>query len=269
MLKPSFVSVLLFCSLLTFKVFGQAGMTVSPSKLYYKLPAGGTGTQKVTVANPNNSELEVGVSLSDWDYDAFGNNVIHEMGSLKTSCAEWIRVLPGAVFNLQPNERRELQVVFNVPPNADQSIPVHTAMLFLTQMNPADSRASNGTAVKVSVRIGIKVYHSFIQSEKRDLEVIGLKDTTIAKPLASLLELQVENTGKLWVDGKVKWELLNTQTGGKIKMDEQDFYALPGDKRIIRQNLPTKLEKGHYTATAVINYGNNDELKVAELEFER
>lgn len=252
-MKISFAGILLFCSILAYKTYGQVGMTASPSKLYFKLPGGGTATQKVIVSNPNDRELDVGVSFSDWDYDSVGNNRIYEMGTLKNSCAEWIKVLPASVFTLQSNERRELDVVFTVPQNADRSIPVHTAMVFLTQMNPADSRAQNGAAIRVSVRLGIKVYHSFVQTENRDLEVIGLKDTTASLPVkgpvaqkaatATLLELQVQNTGKLWIDGKVKWELLNTQTGGKTQMDEQDFYSLPGDKRIIRQYLPAKDRK--------------------------
>src|SRR5476651_1686069 len=134
-MKILFAYLLLFSSLLVCNAYGQVGITVSPTKLYFKLPAGATGTQKVTVVNPNNSELVVGISISDWDYDEDGNNRLYDMGTLKNSCADWFRVLPGAVFTLQPNERRELEVVFVVPQKADQSIPVHTAMLFLTQMN--------------------------------------------------------------------------------------------------------------------------------------
>jgi hypothetical protein len=37
----------------------------------------------------------------------------------------------------------------------------------------------------------------------------------------------------------------------------------------MREALPKDLKKGKYTATAVINYGNKDELKVVELEFAR
>jgi len=276
-MKILFPCLFLLSSLLACNADGQVGMTVSPSKLYFKLTPGATNTQKITVVNPNNSELDVGVSISDWGYDATGNNILYDMATLKNSCAEWFRVLPGSVFTLQPNERRDLEVVFAVPRDADQSVPVHTAMLFLTQMNPGDARAQNGAAIKVSVRIGVKIYHSFVQSENRNLEVVELKDTTIvpenkgavaaaATPI-HLLELQVQNTGKIWMEGKVKWELLDTQTGVKTKMEEQDFYTLPGDTRTIRQSLPDNLKKGNYTATAVINYGNKDEIKVVELEF--
>jgi len=71
-------------------LLAQAGMTVSPGKLYYKLAPGGTGTQKIVVSNPNNKDLEIGVSLNDWDYDSLGNNQTYDAGTLKTSASEWI-----------------------------------------------------------------------------------------------------------------------------------------------------------------------------------
>jgi hypothetical protein len=47
------------------------------------------------------------------------------------------------------------------------------------------------------------------------------------------------------------------------------FILFPEMLRIMREALPKDLKKGKYTATAVINYGNKDELKVVELEFAR
>lgn len=270
-MKPFFAYLFLITIFLGCKAYGQTGMAVSPGKLYFKLPPGGTAIQKIIVSNPNDRELQVGASISDWDYDSVGNNRTYEMNTLKTSCAGWFKVLPSAVFTLQPNERREVQIIFATPGDADRSVPVHNALLFLTQMNPVNSRSQNGAAIKVSVRIGIKIYHSFLQTEDRDIEIVSLQDKPALPGVKGpgMLELQIQNTGKIWLEGKVKWELLNTQTGKKIKMEDQDFYSLPGDKRTVRQNLPADFKTGHYTATAVINYGNKDELKVVELEFER
>ncbi|WP_276349242.1 hypothetical protein [Daejeonella sp. JGW-45] len=253
-------------------VMAQAGMTVSPGKLYYKLAPGASATQKIVISNPNNKELEIGVSMNDWDYDTLGNNQTHDAGTLKNSAAAWVQVMPGSYFTLQPNEKRELDIIFTVPAGANTSIPVNTAMLFLTQLNPGDAKAQDGTSIKVSVRMGVKIYHSFTQAEERDIEVTNFTDILPAKDdktTGGFLELSLHNTGKTWMEGKVKWELLNTQTGAKTKLDDQDIFSLPGDKRIVRQSLPANLAKGKYTATAVINYGNKDELKLVELEFAR
>lgn len=264
-----FFTAILLLSSLNGQLFAQAGMTVSPGKLYYKLSAGSSGTQKIIVSNPNDKELEVGVSISDWNYDSTGNNVTYDAGVLETSSADWVQVLPGSYFTLQPNEKRELTIVFTVPANADKNIPVHNAMIFLTQLNPGDAKAADGTSIKVTVRMGVKLYHSFTAVEERDIEIVNLKDVSDSSNDPGYLEMALKNTGKIWLEGKIKWELLNTQTGEKRKLEDQDIYSLPGDYRIIRQALPKDLKKGKYTATAVINYGNKDELKVVELEFAR
>lgn len=257
------------CALLPASLFAQAGMTVSPGKMYFKLAAGTSGSQKILVSNPNDKSIEIGVSVSDWNYDSLGNNLTYDAGALETSCADWIQVMPGSYFTLQPKEKRELNVVFTVPANADRKIPVHNAMIFFTQLNPGDARAGDGTAIKVTVRMGVKIYHSFVQAEERDIDVINLRDVRDTGRNQGFLELALKNTGKSWLEGKVKWELLNTQTGEKRKLEDQEFYSLPGDNRLIRQLLPADLKPGKYTATAVINYGNKDELKVVELEFAR
>jgi hypothetical protein len=266
---PLFLIVFLLLSSVCGKVSAQAGMTVSPGKMYFKQAAGSSGTQRIVVSNPNDKELEVGVSISDWNYDSLGNNLTYDAGTLATSCADWVQVMPGSYFTLQPHEKRELNVVFNVPANADKNIPVHNAMIFLTQLNPGDAKAADGTAIKVTVRMGIKLYHSFVQAEERDIDVVNLKDVADTGSNPGYLELALKNTGKAWLEGKIKWELLNTQTGEKRKLEDQDIFSLPGDARIMREALPKDLKKGKYTATAVINYGNKDELKVVELEFER
>lgn len=254
------------------ELMAQAGMTVSPGKLYYKLAPGASATQKIVVSNPNNRELEIGVSMNDWDYDTLGNNQTYEAGSLKNSGSAWVQVMPGSYFTLQPNEKRELDIILTVPNDANTSIPVHTAMLFLTQLNPGDARAQDGTSIKVSVRMGVKIYHSFSQVEERNIEVVNFTDILPSKDdtaTGGFLELSLENTGKTWLEGKVKWEILNTQTGTKTKLEDQEIYSLPGDKRTVRQSLPANIAKGKYTATAIVNYGNKDELKLVELEFAR
>ncbi len=269
--KHYFIYLALFISSgSSFTAVAQAGMTVSPGKLYYKLGPGTSGTQKLVVSNPNSRELEIVVSMNDWNYDTLGNNQTYNAGTLKNSSASWVRVMPGSYFTLEPNEKRELDIVLTVPNDAETSIPVHTAMLFLTQLNPGDAQTINGATIKVSVRMGVKIYHTFSQAEERDIEVVNFTDIIPPKnegAKGGFLELNLQNTGKIWLEAIIKWELLNTQTGAKTKLSDQEIFSLPGDKRIVRQGLPDNLPNGQYTATAIINYGNKDEFKLVELEF--
>ena len=247
----------------------RAQVSVSPSRIYYKVGAGGSSTQRILLTNPNDKEVEVAVSVGDWKYDSLGNNLILDAGALRTTCADWIQVLPGSFFTLGPNERRELNIVLNVPPGADKSIPVHNAIIFVTQLNAPPDRTTPGTRFNITLRMGVKLYHSFVQPEEKNIEIEDFKETNDSTGLADALALTFRNTGKFWIEGKLNWELINTLTGEKIKLEGQDIFSLPGDTRIVTKKIPPKVAKGSYTATAVFNYGSKDDLKIAELEFVR
>lgn len=251
--------------------FGQTGITISPSKLYYKFPYGGNGTQKIILQNPNDKDLEIGVSINDWEYDSLGNNVTSEAGTLKNSCSNWIRIAEGTYFVLKPYERKEIEVALTAPSDADASVPVHTSMLYFTQLNPGGGAdAQQGANVRVTVKMGVKVYHTFVTNPTKDVEITDFKHqvSTAGEQKNNVLEMQIDNLGDTWVEGKVKVEMLNTSSGKKTKLDAVDFYQLPGDKRIVKINIPDKTKGGKYNATAVVSYGDRDELKVAELDFE-
>lgn len=241
----------------------QAGITASPTRLYFK--PGNKQEQVIMVTNPHKDKaLEIGAAINDWSYDSLGNNLSFDAGTLPQSCAAQVKVLPGAYFSLAPGETKELRVsVEGVPEN--KNIPVRTAMLYLTQLNPGDARAGNGAAIKVTVRMGIKIYYTAGSQGKPDMEIVNFLAETAAG--APRLKLYLDNTGSLWLNGFIRYDLLNRESGKKVSLPATEFYSLPGDKRVFEAALPQGLEKGKYTATAVVNYGDEDELKLAELDF--
>lgn len=248
------------------QLHAQAGISVSPGRLYYKLNTGASGSQYVSLTNPTEKELEVGVSFSDWEYEPSGNNKIVEANTLPTSCTDWIQILPSSYFVVKPGETKQIEVLFKVPANANQSVPVHTGMIFFTQLNPGAATDQNGAAIQVTVRMGVKVYHSFIKENNTLLDFADFTSYSDENK-NKIIELKIENQGNLWADGKVKWELFNNSTGKKSTLKESEFYTLPKDTRVLTQQLPNDLAKGNYTISAIMTYGENDVIKIAELEF--
>ncbi len=244
----------------------QAGISISPSRLYYNSSAAGLKAQKIKVTNPSDKPLELGVTISDWNYDSLGNNVLYPAGKLKTSCANALKVLPGAYFTLKPNEEKEISVQFNNAIKRSGDGSSQTAMIYLTQLNAGQATKTNGASIKVTVRMGVKVYFTNNPDEPAKIEIVNFKDGKSASN-ERILDLTIKNNGKIWGDGKAKWELLNTSTGSKTALDEFEFYSLPGDTRSLKAKLPTDLPKGKYTATSIVTYGKNKDIKVAELEF--
>ncbi len=249
--------------------YAQAGVSTSPNKLYYTFEPGGSGTQKLIVQNPADKELEVGISFSDWQYDSLGNNITTDPGTLPHSCSKWITIAQGSYFILKPFERKELDVIVTAPADLNKDIPVHTAMLYLTQLNPwKPGQSEEGASIIVTVRMGVKIYYSHVTAPQRSIEIVNFSHMkSHIEGAQDQLELKIDNLSDTWVKGNVKVELLNTSNGKKLFLDEVEFHQLPGDKRLVRLKLPAKADKGKYNATAIVNYGDRDELKVAELDF--
>jgi hypothetical protein len=245
----------------------QAGISVSPGKLYYRLDVGKSGSQFISITNPNNEKLEVGVSFSDWNYENSGANHIVAANTQPNSCVDWIQVLPSSYFEIQPKETKKIEVVLKVPLQVDNTIPVHNAMIFFTQLNPGKVQSAEGAAIQVTVRMGVKIYHSFIQKTIPEIEIVDFKNI-LDTHKNKTIQLKISNTGTIWADGKVKWELFNNSTGVKNMLNETDFFTLPNDIRELNQALPPTLKSGKYTVYAQITYGDREVIKIAELEFE-
>lgn len=251
--------------------WAQAGLTTTPPRIYFHLDPGGSASHQIRVGNPGNKALQVAVSLGDWNYDSLGNNKLYNAGTLPISCARWLQILPGTFFTVEPNQFVNVNLNVQVPDSVHKTPGVRTAMVYFTQLNPIGmGRTSAGAVIREVVRMGIKVYVSLEPSDNRNVDIENLqllrKTDTLHQQHLTLL-LGFENSGNVWLAGKISWELLNLDSGKKTRVPSQDFFSLPGDHRIVLQPLPEKLPLGPYTATAIINYGNQNELKVAELNF--
>ncbi len=243
----------------------QTGISVSPPRAYFEIGPGQTGTEKISVTNASKTTvLDLALSLADWGYDEKGNNVILPADSLKTSFAKWIVIREGSYFSLKPGETRDLTINVVVPPVLPEDISTFTALLFVSQMNPVDDVNAQGSSIKVSVRSGIKLYlRSTVKPRDNKLEITGLKFDS----QAGHLQLEFHNMSNVWTDGVVYTDLLNTGTGKTVKIEEAGFRTLPGDRRVMFIPLPGGLTRGNYTATVMIDYGNNSEMEAAELKF--
>lgn len=250
--------------LLSQPLFSQIGLSVSPPRLYYQLKAGEAGTQKVLISNVSKDHsMSLSLTIGDWKYDEQGNNLMLPPDSLATSCATWLSVPEGTYITLEPGEQREINLNMTVPHESDKKGNVQTAMLYVTQMNAVDGTDSDGAAIKVNVRQGIKIYRSGCDSEVKKLEIEHLKIDREVNSLA----LVFKNLGNIWINGKVTTSLFNQTTGDEFALEETIFYTLPDDHRTMYIPIGKPLEKGDYVATVVMDYGEDTTLEAAELQF--
>lgn len=256
--------VLLFCFFII-QGYAQTGISVSPPRVYFDTSSGASSTQKVTVTNVSQkNNLDLAVSLGDWEYDEKGENMMYPANTLQNSCASWISVKKeDNYFSLAPGERKELEVTLTPIKTATDTLSAHTAVLYVSQMNPVDDFDSKGANIKVSIRSGIKIFHTFSNSLTKKIEIEDLK----FDKSTNNLNLKFRNQSKIWVDGKISTEIINTKTGKKIVANGVVFYTLPGNLRKISIPVTEALEKGSYNASVIIDYGDASQLEMAELNF--
>lgn len=249
-----------------FTSFAQTGITIGPPRVYFTIAPGQSQTERVTITNPSaDYTLELGVSLEDWQYSEYGDNIIVPSGTLATSAAAWVAT-PETFFSLLPGESKELNIQMSIPSDAQlDSVPVHTTMLFVTQLNPRDGVDESGANIRVSVRTGIKLYQRMPGPERPLIEITNFR--YVKNESDNQLALHFDNISNVWSDGTISLELLNQENGEKIPLPALLFYTMPDDKRIQLINLPTNLPSGSYIATAMVDYGDKQALKIAELEF--
>lgn len=248
--------------------WAQTSLTVGPPRVYFVADAGVGQSQTVDVTNPSKDyTLELAVSLEDWKYSLYGDNLLHPPGTLPTSCSSWLSVSE-PFFSLGPGETKQLNLNMQVPPHIqfNDSVPVHTAMLFVTQLNPKQGPDKDGANIRIALRSGIKIYHRFTARNNADIEVTNLRYHQ-QDSVGNFVEITYEVPGNIWVDGNFIVEFINQENGKKTKLEQQGFYCLPLDKRKHYIEIPADLEPGDYIASVIANYGEHDRIKVAELEF--
>ena len=248
------------------KVNAQTGLSVSPPRTYFTLDAGQSETKKILVSNPSaTTTLELSVSFNDWEYDKDGNNVMADAGVFSNSCAGWLDILPQSFFSVAPGASYELEVRMRVPASLPDSVPVHTCMLFITQINPTDGVNEQGANIKIAVRSGVKIYHRTSVNRKADVDIT---DFAYNKENPTQIKFAFDNVGNVWTDGTITCELLNQNTGKKTKLEDVVFYSMPGDKREMYFQLPETLDAAKYIATAIFDYEHAASVKMAELSFD-
>lgn len=259
-----------YCFLLLQQSTAQSalGIAAAPMKLNYNSALGTAQSLRVTLHNPSASPLELQSSLVDWYRDSTGNIVDFPEGSLPTSCAAWIRLSePGGIV-IEPGGKKEVLVSILVPDSAKHRF--YNSMLYFTQLNPNQKVTdANGVQIKLAVRVGIQILYTPAGLFKKSLEVQNFWNTLggDSVELHQELWLKLKNDGDIIADGSIDFECLNLQSGKISKLPVSAFYTLPGAVRVLRFRLPPELPTGNYQATAMIDFGKNEELKIATLEF--
>ena len=262
--------VILSCIFILSTIWGGEavgqGLSVAPSRIFFKGKPGQTVTESITFTNNSDKPFTFTSVIKDWERDSLGTKVYHPVGKLKESNGNWLSLSESTII-LQPGQTK--QVALNMQITKDATALTHS-MVFFTQANEQkkiDTQVKIG--LNVLLEVGVQVYHVPDGLLPGTLEFLAFEDRGIKKKdtaLVRAMSIKVKNNGQLNKDAYVRFELTNIETGEEITIKPIAIAMLPYAVQSIHLELPGNL-KGRFLAVSILDAGSQYSLKVAEKEI--
>lgn len=256
--------VFLYLNTLTY----AQGISVSPSRIFFKGEAGQTVSQTISFSNTSTSEFYFVANIKDWDRDSVGVKKYYPIGQRKQSNASWLLLSENAV-RLAPGETKNVNLNMTIPHDGT-SLVLTNSMLFFTQVKEQKGELQKGVNMNVLLEMGIQIYHVPTGLSTGDLEFLAFEDKGLITPEGGnsvrKMLVKVKNTGQINKDAYVRFELTNIETGEEVPVKSIAIAMLPEAEQWIQLDLPATL-KGRYLAVAILDAGTQYDLKIAEKEI--
>ena len=218
-----FLSPVLFWA---FSVDAKQGFTIFPAKISLTIDKGGEQENFIKVTNAGDSAVGVKIDVQDFvpQVGASGFNFVAKAPGI-TSLVDWIEI-DRQVFNLKPNESRDVPFTVKVP--ADASPGSRFAVVFFA------TGTSGGSQLNVSARVGALVFLTIPGDFKQSGEISNLRSPKFTfKKEAIKFDFDFTNTGTVFFEPKGLLTITNI-FGKKIaEVPVEGYVVLPTGMRTI------------------------------------
>lgn len=247
------------------------GVAVAPSNVRFRTKPGNTETKYVTITNDTKKAEKFKISFADYDMNNGGAvtqlpaGQKHEYGLSK-----YITATPSFV-ELKAGEAKKIAVTINIPDEP----AAYKAAWCIMMIDQASERKyiTPPSNEKDNVVMGVIPVFGFGVYIFQNPPNVKLNKVEITKFNFSydkenrFVYITSRNVGDGLGFCKAYVEINNLNTGYKEKMFIKQFTIFPGMERVLDFQLPGSLAKGNYVATAVLDFGSEEEVEAAELEF--
>jgi len=253
--------------LLVQMVFAQA-VSFSPARIFFKGNPGETITEDITLYNSSKDTYEFIANIKDWKRDSLGTKIYFPMNVLPNSNAKNIS-LEGTSIKLGPGEKRSFTISMLIP--KENSNISSNSMLFFTQTNARQATVSgaNGIGIKINLELGVQLFYTPTTARVGEMKFLAFEyeNKVLEQEKINRFAVKFENTGDFNKDGVIRFELTNKQTGEETKLPPISIAIMPHDQQWIYCPMLTQLTAGDYLVVAILDTGENNDLKVAEKEI--
>lgn len=238
-------------------------ISTSPTRINYKVTPGGSGRSRITVANNSTDKQGFQVTFGDFSASITGKSQFSKEGTEDRSCASWLTATP-AVFELEPGETQDIQVLIDVPGDSSALI-ARWAVAYVQLTAPENDGRGSGEGLKVQVnqsyRFGVYLFQTPPSATDSKGEISGLNYENDS------FTIQMKNAGETFLRCNSYIELTSLSTGQTKRITTRGFTMLPALSRNTSFKIPQDMPPGRYSVLAVMDYGNRDEVEAAEMEI--
>lgn len=247
------------------------GVTVSPSHIEFNVDLGKLATKKIKITNYTGTVQKFTVKYNDFDISLEGKSTFLEPGTSNYSLAKLVGIAPTFV-ELNPGKSAEISITVQVPNDPEANKAAWGVILIeqAEEKKVLDPGNKSGETIAFGITptfaFGVWIYQNppNVETMSVDISKFSYEKTLDGR---RYLTLSVENKGDGIAFCKAYTELTNIGTGDQISLGGKNYTILPGYRRIFMFDLNEDISKGRYSSVGVIDYGSDEEIVAAELEF--
>jgi hypothetical protein len=232
-----------------------SGLAITPFLIEANLEPGVASNQKIVLTNTSDKIIAYDISINDFVPDEASGQVkfltTGENATLKYSLSSWIRITAQPNFNLKPGESSEIK--FQILPPKDAELGTHYGGILFSARQAPNNLSGSTIVEKVGAIILAKIGHAKEQGTIASLYL----DTNSQREKNFILEFQNFGNVHLKPKGEIYIHNIFGQQVGDLYVNRDAEIVLPETRREFEALWqPSWFAFGHYTATAVLYYGN-------------
>jgi hypothetical protein len=217
----------------------------------------------IVVKNDSESEQEVKVYQRDYFFTSDGKNLYGDPGNLPRSNARWITFAPTSIM-LPPKATANVAYTVTVPrDSAGKPLTGSYWSMLMVECIPPGSpessiRRKDSTTLGIlqNIRYAIQIASHLANTGSK---MVRFKDVKLTKGEGDgrILQVDIENSGDLYVRPDVTVELFGTDGKSHGKIPGTKFRMYPGTS--VRHLIPLgEIPPGTYKTLIVVDAGGQD-----------
>lgn len=250
----------------------ETGVAISPSTLRFNVKPGTLQTKTIKITNDTRRSYNFQVGFQDYGPGADGEADVptdkYSMYSLSRYC-----IVTPTLIEIGPRQSKTITVTVDIPTGDSLAVSMWTILDIdqILEREKLESPNTNPNAVSMGIKnsfgFGINIYQNPPNVTITNVEITKMQFFKKTEKIPYLITMEANNSGTGIGYCLYYLEMTNLVTGKLRTLKVKQFAIFPGYTKHFNFELPEDLEKGPYSAIAVLDFGNKEELQTAEIEF--